>query len=81
MQTKEEGYTKSDINQIDLKKGQTGGTLISFYGKITNGMSDKQKNLVLIATGVSIFAGIGLFAYFKAKKNGIKISIGGKSKT
>jgi len=40
------------------------------------GMNDKQKKIILIATAVSIFAGIGVFSYYKIKSKGIKIKIG-----
>tara|TARA_Y100000389_G_C17225554_1_gene395452 strand:+ start:458 stop:595 length:138 start_codon:yes stop_codon:yes gene_type:complete len=40
------------------------------------GMSDKQKKIILIATAVSIFAGVGIYGYYKAKQSGFKIKIG-----
>jgi hypothetical protein len=40
------------------------------------GMSDKQKKIILVATAVSVFAGIGIYSYYKIKQSGLKIKIG-----
>lgn len=73
---KEEGSTKKDIQVTEPKKVQTDGTQTNFYGKMMKGMSDKQKKIILIATAVSIFAGVGIYGYYKAKQSGFKIKIG-----
>ena len=73
---KEEKHTKKDITTTDIKEVQTDGTQTNFYGKIMSGMTDKQKKIVLVATAISVFAGIGVYSYFKIKKSGLKIKIG-----
>jgi len=75
-QMKEEGHIKKDITTTDIKEVQTDGTQTNFYGKLMKGMSDKQKKIILVATAVSVFAGIGIYSYYKIRQSGLKIKIG-----
>jgi hypothetical protein len=51
------------------------GMPTNFYGKLMNGLSDKQKKIVLFSSAISIFAGIGVYSYFKIKHKGVKFKI------
>lgn len=64
---KEEDYTKKDIIKTETNEEQIAGMPTNFYGKVFKGINKKQKKVLIIATAVSVFAGVGLYTFYKVK--------------